>query len=447
MGSRPTGGRWTLCGINCGGLGLTRGYAVKNDQDPVLIDAHNLRETVRKVVACTPVTDLHTHLFSPAFGPYLLWGVDELLTYHYLLAEVFRSSRVPYDDLWQLSKTQQADLVWRTLFLDRSPVSESCRGVLTILGKLGLDLRSRDLAAYRAYFAGQTLAKQIDAVFACANLKDVVMTNDPFDPTERDIWLRGFERDPRFHAALRIDPLLNDWGRTWKILREIGYNVESSLNTKSTAEIRRFLSEWVQRTQALYMAVSLPPDFAFPEESPRAVAIEECVLPVAAEQGIPFAMMIGVKRNVNPALRLAGDGVGLSSVDSVARLCAQFPANRFMVTMLARENQHELTVAARKFRNLFLFGCWWFLNNPSLIEEMTRMRLELLGLSVTPQHSDARVLEQVIYKWEHSRAIIAQALSDKYSDLLETGWTITEAEIERDAARLLSQNFWEFLKF
>ncbi len=72
-----------------------------------------------------------------------------------------------------------------------------------------------------------------------------------------------------------------------------------------------------------------------------------------------------------------------------------FPDTKFIATVLARENQHELCVLARKFRNLHIFGCWWFLNNPSLIDEMTRMRLELLGLSFTPQHSDARVLDQL----------------------------------------------------
>ncbi|MCC6152702.1 MAG: glucuronate isomerase, partial [Candidatus Hydrogenedentes bacterium] len=116
----------------------------------------------------------------------------------------------------------------------------------------------------------------------------------------------------------------------------------------------------------------------------------------------------------------------------------------FMVTMLARENQHELCVAGRKFPNLFIFGCWWFLNNPSLIEEMTRMRLELLGLSVTPQHSDARVLEQVIYKWDHSRAIIAKVLEEKYCDLLNAGWNVSDAEIARDVKGLLGGNFWDF---
>jgi hypothetical protein len=132
-------------------------------------------------------------------------------------------------------------------------------------------------------------------------------------------------------------------------------------------------------------------------------------------------------------------------VDTVTRLCAAFPGNKFMVTMLVRENQHELCVAARKFKNLFLFGCWWFLNNPSLIEEMTRMRLELLGLSFAPQHSDARVLEQVIYKWAHSRKVIAGVLTDKYHDLEQTGWIPQQDEIERDVKRLFADNYEEFI--
>lgn len=408
-------------------------------------DKQDLRQRVQNIVGRTPVTDLHTHLFSPPFGGLLLWGIDELLTYHYLLAELLRVSDVPYDRFWQMSKSEQADLVWKELFVKRSPVSESCRGVLTVLNRLGLDVASRDLAGFRDYFAGQRPEQHVDTVFRCANLTSVVMTNDPFDSFEREIWLRGFDSDPRFHAALRIDPLLNDWPNTCDQMKSWGYGVESTLNNKTLSEVRRFLTEWLTRMKALYMAVSLPPNFAFPEESPRADLITECVLPVALEQGVPFAMMVGVKRNVNPSLRLAGDGVGLSEVDSVTRLCARNPENKFMVTMLARENQHELCVAARKFRNMCLFGCWWFLNDPSLIEEITRMRIELLGLSVIPQHSDARVLDQVIYKWAHSREVIGKVLADKYADLAATGWNVEDKEIERDADMLLSENFWRFL--
>ena len=74
------------------------------------------------------------------------------------------------------------------------------------------------------------------------------------------------------------------------------------------------------------------------------------------------------------------------------------------------------------------------------------MRLELIGLSMTPQHSDCRVLDQLIYKWSHSRAIIGKVLAEKYDDLAATGWEPTRAEIERDVRDLFGGAFEQFLK-
>lgn len=405
-----------------------------------------LRKSIMETVAATLVTDIHTHLYAPHFGPLLLWGVDELLTYHYLIAEFFRASDMPAERFWKLKKPAQAEAIWNTLFVNASPISEACRGVLTALNKMGIDTGNRDLSAIRAQFSRWKRDDFVDRVFEVAHLKCVVMTNDPFDPAERKVWEKGTCDDARFQAALRIDPLLNAWEESHILLGEMGYDVSATLSKTTLARIRRFLSDWIKKTKALYMAVSLPPDFAFPENSSRARIIEECVLPVAREFNIPFAMMIGVKRNINPEIRLAGDGVDRAVAGAVERICAAFPQNKFMVTMLSRENQHTLCVAARKFRNLMPFGCWWFLNVPSLIQEMTRMRLELLGTTFIPQHSDARVLDQVIYKWEHSRAIIADVLVDKYNDMLIAGWRIAETEIRRDVESLLGGAFWDFLE-
>jgi hypothetical protein len=102
-------------------------------------------------------------------------------------------------------------------------------------------------------------------------------------------------------------------------------------------------------------------------------------------------------------------------------------------------------VAARKFNNLMPFGCWWFLNNPSIVDEITRERLELLGPSFIPQHSDARVLEQLIYKWPHSRRVIAGCLSDSYARLLDSGRAVTHGEIRRDVERMFSGNFQQWV--
>jgi hypothetical protein len=265
-------------------------------------------------------------------------------------------------------------------------------------------------------------------------------------PGERDIWVNHGNEDPRFHAALRMDPLLNDYQSVYRDLNDLGYDVDDNLNEKTIQELRRFVSEWFDRMNALYVAVSLPDTFTYPDKSNRSLLINEVILPVCHEKNRPFAMMIGVKRGVNSDLKSAGDSVGKASIHSLENICRAFPTNKFLVTMLSRENQHELTVTARKFRNLMVFGCWWFLNNPSLIDEMTSMRFELLGSSVIPQHSDARVLDQLIYKWAHSRQVITGVLIKKYGDLMEAGWNLEKQEIERDIRKLLQENFWDFIE-
>lgn len=404
-----------------------------------------IHDVVRRAVAEVKVTDVHTHIYPPAFKSFFRWGIDELLTYHYLIAEVCRWSDIPYEKLYSLSTREQADLVWQKLFVEHSPVSEACRGVLTVLRHLGLDTSARDLRRHRAFFESKTAEEYTDLVFEISGVESVVMTNDPFDDLERSYWESGLARDRRFHAALRVDPLLNSWEKAVASLRNWGYDVSEDFTGRTAEEIRRFLRDWIEKMDALYLAVSLTPDFAFPDDSVRSRVIEECILPVTREVGIPFAPMIGVKRLVNPGLRLAGDSVAKASIEPIDYLCANYPENKFLVTMLSRENQHELAVTARKFRNLMIFGCWWFLNNPSLIEEITRMRLELLGLSFIPQHSDARVTDQLIYKWMHSRKIIGETLADKYEDLARTGWEVTEEAVRRDVADLFGRNFWRFV--
>jgi hypothetical protein len=404
-----------------------------------------LSTRVQRIVQATPVHDIHTHLYDPGMGSLLLWGIDEQLVYHYLVSEAFRQMDLPYERFWAASKAEQAAYVWDALFVRHSPVSEACRGVLTTLNLLGIDPRRGDLPSLRKWFLDQRPADFVERVLRTANVASICMTNSPFDDEERAYWDRGFGGDRRFRAALRIDPLLVDWAGSVPRLRTWGYDVTPDLTPRTLSETRRFLAEWTRRIGARYCMVSLPPSFQFPAASDTARLIEQVVLPHGREHGQPFALMLGVKRAVNPQLRMAGDGLGRSDLTALENLCAAHPDNRFLATCLSRENQHELVVLARKFRNLHPFGCWWFTNTPQLISEITTLRLELLGTSFTPQHSDARVLDQLLYKWAHSREILSQCLTDTYSAIERSGWAVTDAGIERDVRELLGGAFERFL--
>lgn len=410
-----------------------------------LPDVAQLRREVAEVVKTTPVIDVHTHLLAPQFGEMSLFGIDELLTYHYLIVETFRSSEVKPEQFWRMNTVEQADLVWKTLFVENTPLSEATRGVVTVLNALGLDAGAADLSAARAYFRSRKLSEHVDLVLDLARVSDVVMTNDPFNAQEARVWETCADIDKRFHASLRMDQLVNDWEHTVTKLSQLGYQVETRGSAKTAAEVRRFLGKWIAAMKPVSMAVSLPAEFKFPDNDARDWVLREVVLPTALEHGLAFALMVGVRRGVNAALRAAGDGVGRADVGALERICAEYPDVRFLATFLSRENQHELCVAARKFSNLMPFGCWWFLNNPSIISEISRERLELLGTSFIPQHSDARILEQLIYKWQHSRDVIAESLCESYERLLHSGRAVTRQEIERDVTRMLRGNFLDWV--
>jgi hypothetical protein len=397
----------------------------------------NLAAQVERILANTPVFDVHTHQYPPSFKSLFSAGIDDLVTYHYLIAELFRSSDVTVDAFWKLSKPQQADLIWDTLFVRNTPVSEACRGVVCVLRAFGLDPHAENLNEAREFFRSMQPNDHVDRAMQLAGVSDMVMTNDVFNDAEVAYWESKAPLYPKLHAALRMDPLLNDWDQAANVITKRGYG-------NGIAGARRFLDSWIERMKPVYLAVSLQADFRYPDPSIRTKLIKEVVLPAGREHKLPFAMMIGVRRAANPALREAGDSVGYADVSSVEHICLENPDNRFLVSILSRENQHELCVASRKFANLMPFGCWWFLNNPSVVREITDERLEMLGPTFIPQHSDARILDQIIYKWKHSRHTIAASLTESYQAVLRDGWRLTADQIQRDVNRLFQGNFRSF---
>jgi hypothetical protein len=413
---------------------------VSISRDGDVLAESQISEIVKDVLANTPFIDIHTHLYPPAFGKLGLWGIDELLTYHYLEAELFRSSDITPERYWTLSKTEKADVIWRALFVDTTPVSEATRGVIAVLKAFQLPTDSADLTDARSFFEGQSIESHVQKVLDMAGVSTVVMTNDPLDPEESAIWLKGVAHHRQFRSVLRLDRILCTWSAHWRVLAGQGYRVDEQASGKSASEVRRFLTDWHGHMQPVYMAVSLPDTFAYPQETVGNRLLTEAVLPACRELDLPLSLMIGVRRQVNPRLRLAGDAVGRADLRALENLCREFPLNRFLVSVLSRENQHELCVYARKFSNLMPFGCWWFMNNPSIVEEITRERIEMLGTSFIPQHSDARVLEQVIYKWHNTRRTIARVLADSYRLLIQDGRRVTRSDIRRDVTRFFRSN-------
>ena len=374
----------------------------------------DLRFFVDESVKNVKITDLHTHLFSECFGELFSYDADDLLTYHYLIEEALLASRMPAEKYWRMGKKEQAEFIWKTLFIDSIPISESAKSVLTIFKAEGLDINRRDFEYYRSYFASINKSDYVDRIFDIVGLDCVIMTNDPFDQFEASVWKNAYIPDDRFKTALRLDVLLNTPQLAYAGLKNWGYGIETEMNglltCNSVKTVKRFLCEQIDLMDALYCAASLPCTFSMANGTVGAQIMAECILPACLEKNIPLALMIGVTRNVNPRLRHAGSSVGKNDITVLHHLCANFPENKFLVTMLARENQHELTATGRIFNNLLIFGCWWFLNNPSLEKELTEMRIEMLGNAFVAQHSDACIMGHLISKWQHFKPILSDIL-------------------------------------
>ena len=73
-------------------------------------------------------------------------------------------------------------------------------------------------------------------------------------------------------------------------------------------------------------------------------------------------MKFGACRGLAKELCSAGDGVRVVDLQPLINLCVRNSDVKFLATFLSRVNQHELCVVANKFRNLHIYGCWWYCN-------------------------------------------------------------------------------------
>ena len=79
-----------------------------------------------------------------------------------------------------------------------------------------------------------------------------------------------------------------------------------------------------------------------------------------------------------------------------------------------------------------IFGFWWFSNQERIVENLLEMRFDLLGDNFIPQHSDARILDQLIYKWSDFRKSYTKILTKKYENLILSGYSIEVKDIEKN---------------
>tara|TARA_B100000953_G_scaffold299319_1_gene298831 strand:- start:153 stop:1361 length:1209 start_codon:yes stop_codon:yes gene_type:complete len=393
----------------------------------------NLPDKLFNSINSTPIFDLHTHLFPPTHKSYFLLGFKNLLNYHYLIAELLIASNIDSSTFYSYNDDQKASLVWSELFVKRTPVSEACAGVLTILKQLNIEINNKSFALVCDEYDQKIHSDK--NILELSNVSSLVMTNNPFDLDEWSLFNNNDWDKKIYFASLRLDDLILDYEESLKKAKDQTSGSEEN-------NVIAYLEKCYLQSSPVYAAVSINIDTFN-------ILLEDStwknILQWSQSKNLPLSLMLGAKRAVNKDFGLAGDGIGDINLKELSNLCNSFPKNKFLVTCLSLNDQHELTVLARKHPNLRIFGFWWFMNQPSIIKQILKMRIDMLGFSFIPQHSDARVSDQLIYKWTHFKKILYPVLLEYYQGLVDKNFLISEKIIQRDVHNLFSANAKNFL--
>ena len=398
----------------------------------MILSNDNISKMLLNIINSTPIFDLHTHLFPPKHEGYFLLGFKNLLNYHYLIAELLTTTNIDASTFYSYNDEKKASLIWNELFEKRTPVSEACAGVLSILKELNIEINNKSFLSICDEYDRKIQSDK--NILDLSNVSSLVMTNNPFDLDEWSLFNTNDWDKKIYLASLRLDDLILDYEEALKKAKDQTSNQETTIVT--------YLEKCYSQSNPVYAAVSLNLEtfHTIFEDS-----FWKDILVWLENKNLPLSLMLGVRRAVNKDFGLAGDGIGDINLKELSTLCTSFPRNKFLVTCLSLNDQHELTVLARKHPNLRIFGFWWFMNQPTIIKQILKMRIDMLGFSFIPQHSDARVSDQLIYKWHHFKKILHPILLEYYQDLLDKNFPISENILQRDIDDLLSGNAKKFL--
>ena len=301
----------------------------------MILSNDNLSNKLSNIIDSTTIFDMHTHLFPPSHKNFFLSGFKNLLNYHYLIAELLTATNIDASTFYSYNFEKKASLICNELFEKRTPVSEACTGVLSILKELNIEINNKNFLSISDEYDNKIQSDK--NILNYSNVSSLVMTNNPFDLDEWSLF-KSTDWDKKIYlASLRLDDLILDY--------EEAYNKAKNQTSKQEQDtIVAYLEKCYQQSKPVYAALSLNlATFKTIVDG----SMWRNILAWLESKKLPLSLMLGVKRSVNKDFGLAGDGIGDTNLKELSKLCNSFPKNKFLVTCLSLNDQHELTVLAR----------------------------------------------------------------------------------------------------
>ncbi len=415
-----------------------------------------VRSKIWEKVHETPAFDIHTTLYDSRFEDDLQrTGIDELLTSDELSDELFRySPRSLSNPNKELTREEfdilplriRSELIWHRLFLANTPLSESTRAVLTTIGLLGLDPKTRNLGAYRSFFNRSSKAEKIDTIIAKSNLESIVTCYNPLKKSvQKALELKN--TDKRFYSALDMTELISNWKSKYSCLSKLGFEAKRTLDKNNYPIIRNYLSSLITNSKPVYFHLTLPSGMSFTTKGNNTLKLLiKCLIPVLCESSIALSLTF-TEAKQSPTLNSLklNQSLQFSNIDFITELSEMFPGLRLMITDYNYENQYALTLLSKKNHNIMPMNSMNHLSAPSAFKKITLMHFDQLGSSFIAHTSNADVYEKLLPEWAHSRWMLAEHLQQRYTNLYRTGWQVTEDELDREIYNLLSGNAKKFI--
>jgi hypothetical protein len=359
-------------------------------------------------------------------------GLDALLTSPAVLDEFFRrrarlnpaaGNGTDEDRLRALAPAELADLVWRRLFLDRQPLSEATRIILTTLGLFGIDLSSRNLREVREQFDAIPLAERWERALRLANLETVLVSADVSATKRED---GPVNRRSGFPLALSLSRLFREWREAAKKLRRLGFDVKSKIDNFSAMELRRFLAGEVECRKPVALSLDWPEEGEL-DGGDAVRLIREAVLPLCREGNLAFLLAPGPGGLRPPAF------------------WAEVSDIRFLVFSGGRGDDWIPAPGMARARNVLPCGPDRPLSHPAGLAGFFASHLETFGSDFHACHSGAVLPEELAGSWAHLRWTLGKALLHRYEEVWRTGWRFSESEIGEDVKAILGGNAMAFL--
>ena len=275
---------------------------------------------------------------------YFLEGIDNILTYHYLITEYLSSSGVDPEIFLKSNKSSQAEVIWTYLFVSNTPMSEACKGVATILNFFQINWANLSYSELVSQYNDLKLTHE--EIFSKLNIYQVAIICDPTDDEwklfEKDDWDRNL-----YKSTLRLDNLLFDQSKRYQCFNNYGITNSDSIDDsiQEGEFFLKLLDRLWDQSEFVYAAISLSePQLIFLKNMP---IFYHYTLSWLAKKKIPLALMYGVKRQVNPKLGLGGDGFGLSGLEPLEDMLRKTD-NLFLLTTLDSLLAQQTSILAKK---------------------------------------------------------------------------------------------------